>query len=172
MKLAFVVAEQYRDPELDNTIAQLKNHDIIITSSKTGIISGADGGSCEATLLTNDIVIENFDGIVLIGGPGMSQEIAAKSPLYSAAMEKVKAFNSAGKLVAAICISPIILADAGIVSGKTVTVWNDGNSTQKTQMEAAGATCTLAGVEKDSNIITANGPTAAPDFGKAIAEFE
>jgi len=168
MKLAIVVAENYRDQELNDTVAQLSSHEITITSSKTGTVSGADGGSCEATMLTSDIVVENFDGIVLIGGPGMAQAIDSKDSLYSAALGNVKAFSSAGKLVAAICISPIILADAGLLLGKNATVWDSGG-VQKGKLGAAGATYKAEPVVQDGKIITANGPNAASGFGKAIA---
>jgi protease I len=165
MKLAFVVADQYRDQELDDTVAQLSGHEITITSSKTGTIPGADGGSCEATILTADIAVENFDGIVLIGGPGIFQQINAKSPLYNTAKEKAKAFNSAGKLVAAICICPVILADAGLLSGKDATVCSGAES------KLSGATYKSDPVVQDGNIITGSGPSASSGFGQAINSY-
>ena len=68
--------------------------------------------------------------------------------------------------MAAICIAPAILAKAGILFGKKATVHPSGID----YLREANAICTEADVERDGNIITANGPVAASLFGQAIVD--
>jgi protease I len=76
-----------------------------------------------------------------------------------------KEFNKDGKVVSAICIAPSILANAGILNGKKATSF----PSQRNNINAVG-TYTGTPVEVDGKIITGNGPQAAKDFGKKIAE--
>jgi len=74
--------------------------------------------------------------------------------------------TNAGKIVAAICIAPEILAEAGLLSGKKATAWS--GSLEK--LRAKGAKVENAPVVSSGRIITGNGPGAARAFGRAIAE--
>ncbi|MEM2638356.1 MAG: DJ-1/PfpI family protein, partial [Candidatus Hadarchaeales archaeon] len=84
------------------------------------------------------------------------------------ALSIAKEAFSAGKVVGAICIAPVILANAGILKGRRATVW-DGDFVK--MLEAGGAKYTGKNVEVDGKIVTANGPHAAREFGKKIAEL-
>lgn len=70
------------------------------------------------------------------------------------------------KLVAAICLAPVILANAGVLAGERATV----AGTQAMAIEAGGATYTGPGVTTDGNVVTANGPKSARLFGQKINE--
>jgi protease I len=76
-------------------------------------------------------------------------------------------FYLQSKPIAAICISPVILAHAGLLKGKKATVWPDG----KDELVKNGAIYTGNPIEIDSGIITANGPLAAKEYGKAILKL-
>jgi protease I len=107
-----------------------------------------------------DIDSKDYDAIVFVGGQG--------TPVYfdnKQAQNLAKEFNNSGKIVAAICIAPVILARAGILSGKKATVFPSG----KNDINAVG-TYTGSSVEKDGNIITGSGPEAANEFGRRIVE--
>ena len=69
-------------------------------------------------------------------------------------------------LLAAICIAPSILANAGLLEGKKVTSY----SSEASNIKSKGANYTSRPVEQDGKIITADGPGSAKAFGKAIAE--
>ncbi|MFH0929032.1 MAG: DJ-1/PfpI family protein [Candidatus Aenigmatarchaeota archaeon] len=101
-----------------------------------------------------------YDALVFVGGLGCAQYFDNKR-----ALELVRQFNEDGKVVAAICIAPSILANAGILSGKKATAF-------PSERDNLNAVCTYTGnpVEADENVITANGPQAAAEFGKKIAE--
>ena len=70
-----------------------------------------------------------------------------------------------GKVIGAICISPVVLAHAGLLNGKTVTCWPDGAP----EVEKGGGKYTGAEVETDGRLITASGPVAARKYGQALA---
>ncbi|MBC7348303.1 MAG: DJ-1/PfpI family protein, partial [Clostridia bacterium] len=70
-----------------------------------------------------------------------------------------------GKVLGAICLAPVTLANAGVLAGRKATVF----SPEAKRLEAAGAKYTGAGVEIDGRIVTASGPENAKDFGEAIA---
>ena len=71
-----------------------------------------------------------------------------------------------GKVVAAICIGPMILANAGLLKGLKATCFES----EADAVKKLGANFTGADVERDGKIITGNGPLAATQFGETIAE--
>ena len=70
-----------------------------------------------------------------------------------------------GKVVAAICAGPGILAHAGVMKGKRATAYRGGPSSA---LKENGATYTGKKVEVDGKFITGNGPKASSGFGRAI----
>lgn len=107
-----------------------------------------------------DVNVKDFDAIVFVGGSGTSVYFNNQQ-----ALKLAKEFNKSGKVVAAICIAPSILANAGILDGKKATSF----PSERDNINAVG-TYTGKPIEVDGKIITANGPMAAKDFGKKIAE--
>ncbi|MBN2202742.1 MAG: DJ-1/PfpI family protein [Candidatus Aenigmarchaeota archaeon] len=101
-----------------------------------------------------------YDAIIFVGGMGSAQYFG-----NNRALELARHFNEDGKIVAAICIAPSILANAGILVGRRATAF-------PSERDNINAVSTYTGndVEVDNNIITANGPKAAIEFGKKIAE--
>ncbi|MBC7347996.1 MAG: DJ-1/PfpI family protein [Clostridia bacterium] len=72
-----------------------------------------------------------------------------------------------GKVLGAICLAPVTLANAGVLAGRKATVWPD----EAARLKAAGAKYTGSGVEIDGRIVSASGPESAKDFGEAIARL-
>ena len=81
------------------------------------------------------------------------------------AMKVAQDFQKNGRITAAICAGPSILANAGILIGKTVT----GTPSQEENIKNRGGEYTGMPVEVDGQIITAKGPDAAEEFGEKIA---
>jgi protease I len=162
-KVLMVIApDNFRDEEFFNTKEVLEQAGIEVTVvNSTGQPSKSKFGKI-VTPDKNfyDINSEDFDAIVFVGGSGTRVYFDSQR-----AKGLAKEFNKAGKVVAAICIAPVILVNAGILSGKKATAHESGRND-------VIAVCTYTGnsLEKDGNIITANGPDAAVEFGKAIAE--
>lgn len=163
-RVVFVIApENFRDEELFHTKEEIDNagNETAIASLRKGSCSGMLGGTAEASYSLDEITADDFDAIVFVGGKGAS--VYFENEL---ALKLAKDFESKGKAVAAICIAPSILANAGLLNGRKATCFESEHA----NIEEKGATFTGSPVEVAGNIITANGPKAAHDFGKAIVE--
>lgn len=167
-KAVIIIAEKdFQDKEYSGTKKSLEKAGIeAITCSKSkGVKKGVLGGEVNAEIGFDEVREEEFDCVAFIGGGGAQRYINDKE-----AWKIAKTFHNDGKIVAAICIAPLILASCGILKGKRVTVWDDGNRTQIGMIEKMGVEFEDKNVVRDGNIITANGPHAAEQFGKEIAE--
>lgn len=161
--LMVVAPEQFRDEELFETQEELTKAGIKteIASTKIGDCKGKLGGHAKATLTIGQVETKNYDAIAFIGGGG--SEVYFKNPL---AHKLAQQMNHEGKLVSAICIAPVILANAGLLKNKKATVFEDGIEILKN----CGARYTGEVVTMDGNIITGNGPRSSKEFGKAVAK--
>jgi protease I len=165
-KVIVVIAQEgYQDMELDGARNGLTEagFEVVLSSKEKGSCAGKLGGSEESAIAMRDIEVEDYNRIVFIGGPG-AEEYASDSDALHLAQEA----NRAGMPLGAICIAPTILAKAHVLQGKQATVWDSGGK-QAAILEQYGAMYTGEPVTVDGNIVTANGPDAAIDFGKAIA---
>ncbi|MEK6559664.1 MAG: DJ-1/PfpI family protein, partial [Planctomycetota bacterium] len=99
--------------------------------------------------------------VIFVGGSGAS-EYWDNPTAHKIANDA----SNAKKIVGAICIAPVTLAKAGLLKDKKATTFSSTINDIKT----AGANYTGAEVEKDDNIITASGPTAAQKFGETIVK--
>jgi len=160
-----IIAENnFRDEEIfqPREILEKAGIEVKVASTSLKPAKGMLGGTIKPDMLTSDIKINDFDGVVFIGGAGASQYW--NDPIAHRLARET--FNT-GKIVAAICIAPITLAKAGILQGKRATVW----STEAGQLKVVGqAIYTGKNVEKDGNIITAAGPFAAREFGDELVK--
>lgn len=165
MKALFIIApKNYQDYEYSSPKKILEDAGVeVITASKqAGICKGSFGSTAKAAVALADINIADYEAVVFIGGSGAVayQHDAEAHRLAKEALEQ-------NKILAAICISPTILAYAGVLEGKKATVWN-GDGQQAKILTGNGAAFTNEDVTIDKKIITANGPPAAEKFGKAI----
>ncbi len=168
--LLIIAPENFRDEELLHTREELEKAGIetIVASTKKGPCRGMLGHVENAVLSLDEVNVDDFDAVIFVGGAG--------TPIVRANENAIKIAKEAyekGKVVAAICWAPTILAKAGLLNGKKATVWvgfdpEYGMNTNEV-LEKYGAKFTGNPVEVDGRIVTANGPNAARDFGKAIA---
>lgn len=161
--LMIIAPNGYQDIEYGDTKAVLekKGHKIT-TASTIKEAHGALGGTKITDIMLGEANQTDYDALVFIGGPGTG--VYFQNPK---AFELAKGFHNAGKVVSAICIAPVILANAGILEGKHATVFPSGAK----DLVKKGALFTDADVEIDGNIVTANGPSAAKKFGEKIAKL-
>ncbi len=158
-----VASKNFRDEELFDTKRVLDEAGVksIIASSKTGAVTGMLGGSAEATIGVEEIIVDNYDAIIFIGGSGAKEYFNNKTALQIArqAFEKKK-------ILAAICIAPSVLANAGVLGGKKVTSF----ASEAGNLRRSKAIFTGSDVERDGLIITGSGPAAATRFGQTIVK--
>jgi protease I len=165
MKLLVVVApERFRDEELFEPLSAFQKAGIPydIASVKAGPCTGMLGGRCDATLDLSHVTASGYAGIVIIGGSGSPDFLWGHSRLHALVGE----FAAAGGLLAAICLSPVVLARAGVLRGRKATVYRTPDSVA--EMRKGGAVLRDDAVVMDGNLITANGPAAARRFGEEV----
>jgi protease I len=102
-----------------------------------------------------------FDCIIIVGGPG-SPMLAENKEVTDLLMISHKK----EKTIGAICLGPVVLARAGILSDKSSTVFPDRNAI--ITLRNAGAIYRAQPVVVDGNIVTADGPESAGKFGTEI----
>jgi protease I len=100
----------------------------------------------------------------VVGGSGSQPHLWNNTRVH----QIVQALNQQGHLVAAICISPVVLAKAGLLRERKATVFR--TATTLSELKKGGAVISDAPVLVDGKIITGRGPEAAKEFGQKIAE--
>ncbi|MBZ9572181.1 DJ-1/PfpI family protein [Patescibacteria group bacterium] len=168
-KIAMIIAfRDFRDVEylVPKEILEKAGAKITTVSTNSGTAIGADGGDVEVDLLLKELNPADFDAIVFIGGPGCLQYLDNESS-YKVAKKTVEQ----NKVLGSICISPLILAKAGVLSGKRATVWSSSMDRGPVRiLEEGGAIYQADLVVVDGKLITGNGPVAAKEFGEKIIE--
>lgn len=103
---------------------------------------------------------EDYDALVLPGGQMNPDALR----MESAAVEFVRAFDQAGKPLAAICHGPWMLVEAGAAKGRELTSW----PSLRTDLINAGAQWKDAEVVTDAHLITSRKPDDIPAFTDAV----
>ena len=168
-KIAMIIAfRDFRDAEyfVPKEILEKAGIEVKTASNKKGIAIGADGGDVKVDLLVSEINPAEFAAVVFIGGSGCLENLDNESS-YRVAQETV----SQNRVLASICISPVILAKAGVLEGKKATVWSSVMDRSPIKiLQNNGAIYEDKRVVVEGKIITGNGPGAAEEFGQAIVE--
>jgi protease I len=169
-KVAMIIAfRDFRDAEyfLPKEILEKAGAKIVTVSTKLGTAIGADGGDTKVDLLLENLNPADFDAIVFVGGPGALDYLDNENS-YKVVRETIEK----DKILGSICISPVILAKAGVLSGKRATVWSSPLDRSPVKiLKENGAIYEDKDVVQDGKIITANGPGAAEEFGKKLIEI-
>ena len=163
-KVLLIAAKNgFRDEELfiSKEVLETNGYIVDIASSSKGECRGMLGKSITAGLSLDKVNVSDYKAVVFIGGMG-AQEYFNNPVAYKIAREAYEG----GKVVAAICIAPVILGRAGILANKHATV----SKGFKNQFQSSGAVYTGSGVEVDGNIITADGPGSAEGFAYKILD--
>ena len=169
-KIVMIIAFQgFQDIEYANTRAEIekRGYDITVVSSSLGEATGKFGKRVAVDNLLNEVSVDEYDAVVFIGGPGAAEYID-NGTAHNLAKEAIKK----NKVLAAICIAPDILAKAGVLKGKKATVWSSIIDRRPIKiLEDNGAIYVDRPVVVDGKIITANGPSAAKEFGETITKL-
>jgi len=164
-----IAQQDFRDEEylIPKYIFQQQGIEVVTASKEKGRAIGVFGVTQEANIAFGDIKVGEFDGIVFIGGSGAMRDMD-NIEVYRVARDAV----NANKVLGAICISPAILANAGVLKAKKATVWasNMDKSAVKI-LQSRGCDYQAETVVVDGRIITANGPEQASRFARKVVEL-
>jgi len=131
---------------------------VVVVASLTDelMVKGRSNLSLRAEVRLDDIIDEDFDLLLIPGGPGVQglREDGRAATLAGT-------FHARGKYVAAICAAPTVLKDAGLLTGKKFTAHFSVH-------EKLGLVTDAERVVQDGNIITSRGAGTSVDFGLAL----
>lgn len=152
----------FRDEEYQKPRAIFENAGacVIVASASLAPAEGMLGARVTPDTSIKEVKAEDCDAILLVGGVGSN-----KFWHHAIVHDLVREAGKAGKVVSAICLAPVTLANAGLLEGKRATAYPSAESFLKWK----GAIYTGNSVEVDGRIVTANGPEAAEEFAQAVA---
>jgi 4-methyl-5(b-hydroxyethyl)-thiazole monophosphate biosynthesis len=122
------------------------------------LVAGANGITVQADTSIKNVIIDDFDMIVLPGGWGGTNRLAENARVQSL----LKAFSASGKYVGAMCAAPYALHVAGVLSLRYTCYPSVEEKIRKegyTDQEK---------VVIDGKVMTSRGPGTAICFGLAI----
>lgn len=156
-----IAPENFRDEELfePRRVLEQEGYTVTVASTKLGEITGSHGGTATAELLLGEVKPDDFDAAVFVGGSGASV-LQDNLEAHRIAQDMV----AKQKVVGAICFAPVIIAKAGVLRSKRFTATKE----QVATVQALGSRYVDEGVVVDGNIVTADGPHSASDFGSVI----
>ena len=159
-KIVIIIAfKNFRDEEyfVPKGIFEENGFEVKTISSELGTAVGGDGGEAEVDIALDDFNVSEFDALVFVGGPGAYEFIEDEN-----VWKIISQARDEGKLLAAICIAPAILAKAGVLQGKKATIWSSPMDKKPIKiLRENGAEYLEKPVVRDGKLITANGPAAA-----------
>lgn len=125
-----------------------------VSISDSLVVKGAHGIEFMADCTFQDINFDKAEMVVLPGGLGGRDNLMADKNVVTVC----KKFNELGKYVTAICASPSVLGENGILQGRKATCYPGF------EKQCKGAEMLEDRVVKDGNIITSKGPGTAFEF--------
>ncbi len=158
-----IANRQFRDEEYATPRRIFEEEGAVVTVASSSLrpARGMLGMSVTPDILLTTASAAQFDGVVFVGGMGATEywnnPVAHRLAQQSLAQ---------GKVTAAVCLAPAILANAGLLRAKRATIW----PSEIEQLKTHGAFYTGKQVEQDGLLITGNGPEAAEQFARAILE--
>lgn len=137
---------------------------VVTASNAPGTAVAKDNSKTTVDITLDAVNVAAYDAIVFIGGPGALEHLDNQTS-YAIAQAALKQ----NKVLAAICISPRILAKAGVLNGKKATGWDSQNELEPI-FKQYHATYIKKPVVTDGLIVTGNGPAAAQEFAQAVLD--
>ena len=108
-----------------------------------------------------DTVFDAIDGVVLPGGLAGTERLMADARVEAL----LRRFAAEGKLTAAICAAPTVLAKAGLLEGKRAICYPG------LEDRLTGAIVTCESVVRDGAVITSRGMGTSIPFGLRLVEY-
>ena len=164
-KVLFVICqENFRDEELAHPREEVARAGAKteVAARKKAPAKGMLGAVENPDLAIRDAKASDYDAVVAVGGRGTPEHLWNDLDLH----RLLRDAKNAGKVIGGICLSGATLAVAGILKGVEATCFVTDAS--KKEMQKGGAIFVEKPVVVSGKIVTASGPPAARDFGKAL----
>ena len=163
-KTAILFANGYEEVEALTVVDLLRRAKIgceILSVADSGQVTGSHGISIGADRNFSGTDFSQYDGVILPGGMPGTTNLAADERVLAL----LRSFAAAGKLTAAICAAPTVLAKAMLLEGKKAVCY-PGMEEQLT-----GAKVSFDPVAVDGTVITSRGLGTAIPFALSIVQY-
>ncbi|MBI4993024.1 MAG: DJ-1/PfpI family protein [Candidatus Magasanikbacteria bacterium] len=179
-KILFIIASEGFQPiEYGDAkkVLEAAGHQVVAVSDMAGKAIAKDGSAVEVDLIVSELNARrdlspalssaeerehNYDGLFFIGGPGALEHLDNED-----SYKLLREWQKTGKPYGAICISPRILAKAGVLQNKKATGWDSDGELARIFADN-GVEYVRQPVVVDGNVVTGNGPSAAREWGEKI----
>jgi protease I len=162
--LMIIAPEDFRDEELLEPKQLLTDAGakVTVASTESGEASGMLGAKVTPDATVAGLKASDYHAVVVVGGMGSPTHLWNNE----AVLQLLRDTHAAGNVVGAICLSGAVLANAGVLKGKKATVYATDESLAA--LSAGGAHFATEHVVHDGNVVTADGPEAASEFGMTL----
>lgn len=170
--LFILMPKDYQPIEFKTPYEMLREagHEVTIAGLEHGAAVASDGTKQQIDWVLEDFTEEKFDeydALVIPGGPGSSIYLWGNSNVQ----EVAQYFHNNDKLIATICHACAVPAEAGILKGRTATIYPDDEAKKlfdRCDVLFSDKPCV---VDNGAKVITAQSPNEAMEFGQAILNF-
>jgi protease I len=164
--LMIIAPEDFRDEELlePKHILTEAGAKVTVASTAAGEASGMLGAKVTPDAVVNNVKSADYHAVVVVGGMGSPTHLWNNAHIH----QLLKETHAAGRVVGGICLSGAVLANAGVLKGKKATVWATDESLAA--LSGGGASYVKDHVVHDGNVVTADGPEAATQFGNTLVK--
>jgi 4-methyl-5(b-hydroxyethyl)-thiazole monophosphate biosynthesis len=163
VKVVLFLAPGFEEIEAMSIVDTLRRAgvEVVIAGLQAGATEGSRGVNVIPDRSIDEIAIEEFAAVILPGGsPGyinLGRDRQVREFVTQAFAE--------GRIVAAICGAPTVLASLGILKGKKATVYPGKEA------ELTGAEFVNERVVVDGTVVTSQGPGTAIEFSVKLVEL-
>ena len=163
-KTLMLFAEGFEEVEALTAVDLLRRAEIgcdMVALRDTETVTGSHGISVRVSDTLDRVDLDGYDGLLLPGGQPGTRNLAADERVLDA----LRRFQAAGKLTAAICAAPTVLAKAGVLNGHRAVCYPG------LEPQLDGSAGGDGPVEVDGTVITSRGVGTAIPFALAIVEY-
>lgn len=163
-KAAILFAEGFEEVEALTVVDLLRRADLIcdiIAMDDAVSITGTHSIVVGADRPFSGSTFDGYDALLLPGGQPGTKHLAADMRVR----ELLQWFGASGRLTAAICAAPIVLAKAGLLKGKRAVCYPG------LENELTGAEVVSEPVVTDGTVITSRGVGTAIPFSLALVTY-
>ena len=162
--LMVIPPTQFRDEEFfePRKVLEDEGAKVVVASTATRLCRGMKGGTAEAQITISEAKQDDYSALVICGGSSVPEFLWNDKKLQ----ELTAAMAEAGKIVAAICLSTVVIAKSKLLAGCEATVYFLPQAIQ--ELKLGGATYVKQTLIVHDNLILAEGPPDSHRFGHAI----
>lgn len=157
------IAEGFEEIEALTPVDVLRRGGLTVQTVSMGAsltVTGAHGVPIVCDLMFQDSENAQMEAMILPGGMPGASNLKKNEKL----LERLRKESAKGTVVCAICAAPMVLASAGVLSGRRATIYPGMENELIDAIPCDERVCI------DENVITSMGPATAMPFAFAILE--